>query len=98
MKNSAGIAPRENKASLKEKSSLEINQKHIRSYKKACQRIYLAETLFGPAIQWLDEFALRFRDTQSKRNPISSNTEAPRLTKKTNDLEVRELYAGLKHV
>ncbi|MBC8555803.1 MAG: hypothetical protein H8D23_39830 [Candidatus Brocadiales bacterium] len=98
MKDSLGIKSQESGVSMKVDSSLKINPKHIRSYKKACQRIYLAETLFGSAIKWLDEFALRFRDTQAIRNPISSTTEAPRLTKKTNDLEVPELYTELKHV
>ncbi|HDH28344.1 MAG TPA: hypothetical protein ENH13_04355 [Euryarchaeota archaeon] len=93
-----GIKAQGNGIFVKDNSALLIHPKHIRSYKKGCQRIYLAETLFGSAIQWLDEFALRFRETQTNRNPTSSSTEAPRLTQKVNDLAVQDLYTGLKHV
>ncbi len=89
---------KESRICLKADSSNKMNPKYMRPYKKICQRIYLAETLFGSAIDWLDEFALRFRSTQAKRNPISSTTEAPRISKSMSDLDVQELYAGLKHV
>jgi len=79
-------------------SRLTADSKHKISYKKACQRIYLAKTLFDIAIKWLDAYALRFRDTQKVRNPISTSMEAPRLTTKVNDMDVETLYKGLKHV
>lgn len=63
-------------------SKLKIHPKHLRSYKKTCQRMYLASTFFQESLLWLDVYAARFRETQTSRNPISSSTEAPRLVEK----------------
>jgi hypothetical protein len=79
-------------------NELKIHPKHLRSYKKACQRMYLASTLFKESLLWLDAYAARFRETQASRNPISSSTEAPRLVAKKSDKSVNDLYFGLKHV
>jgi hypothetical protein len=79
-------------------NELKIHPKHLRSYKKACQRMYLASTLFEESFLWLDAYAARFRQTQANRNPISSSTEAPRLVAKKSDKSVSDLYFGLKHV
>jgi hypothetical protein len=98
MKDSLGLHSLNGGNYLNADSIFDIYPKHIRSFKKCCQRIYLAKTLFSDAIEWLDEFAQRFRNTQAKSNPISSCTEAPRLTNKTIDLDVKNLYVGLKNV
>lgn len=76
----------------------QVHPKHLRSYKKACQRMYLASTLFQESLKWLDKYSARFRETQVNRNPVSSSTEAPRLAARKNDIAVNELYFGLKHV
>lgn len=76
--------------------NLALHKKHVRAYMKSCQRIYLASTLFEDSLYWVDEYAKRFRDTQQNRNPISSSTEAPRLSAKGKDLSVKELYYNLK--
>ena len=65
---------------------------------KSCQRIYLASTLFQGALEWADGYAKRFRDTQQNRNPISSSTEAPRLSSKVNDVSIKDLYYNLKFI
>ena len=80
------------------RNELKIHPKHLRSYKKVCQRMYLASTLFEESLLWLDAYAARFRETQANRNPISSSTEAPRLVTKKNDKLVNDLYFGLKHI
>lgn len=77
---------------------LNIHRKNIRAYKKACQRIYLASTLFQEALEWVDGYAKRFRDTQQRRSPISASTEAPRLVSKAKDMSVKMLYSNLKYV
>jgi len=75
-----------------EKGSFSAHKKLIRSYKKACQRMYLSETLFSDSLAWLDYYAKRYRDTQSNRNPVSSSTEAPRLVDGKIDETVGVLY------
>lgn len=79
-----------------EESHLKLHKKHLRAYMKSCQRIYLASTLFQGALEWADGYAKRFRDTQQNRNPISSSTEAPRLSSKVNDVSINDLYYNLK--
>jgi hypothetical protein len=78
--------------------SLKINSKHLLSFKKACQRMYLAHTLFKESIIWLDKYSARFRETQANRNPISSSSEAPRLVAKNSDMSIEELYFSLKNI
>ncbi|MBE9112832.1 hypothetical protein IQ273_25925 [Nodosilinea sp. LEGE 07298] len=81
-----------------EESHLKLHNKHLRAYMKSCQRIYLAATLFQGTLEWADGYAKRFRDTQQSRNPISSSTEAPRLSLKVNDFSIEELYYNLKFI
>ncbi|MBE9140307.1 hypothetical protein IQ254_24435 [Nodosilinea sp. LEGE 07088] len=80
------------------KNNLNLHKKHLNAYMKACQRIYLASTLFQRSLEWADDYAKRFRDTQQSRNPISSSTEAPRLSLNDNDMSVQELYYNLKFI
>ncbi|OGU16786.1 MAG: hypothetical protein A2076_07165 [Geobacteraceae bacterium GWC2_53_11] len=77
-----------------------IPQTHHRlmSFKKACQRIYLAKLIFSKCLIWIDEYALRFVDTQRSRNPISSSSEAPRLVKINSDMDIEYIYRRLKMV
>jgi hypothetical protein len=81
-----------------ENVKLNVHKKNVRAYMKACQRIYLASTLFEEALDWVDGYAERFRETQQKRNPISSSTEAPRLVSKPKDIPVKVLYSNLQYV
>lgn len=82
----------------RKESKLKLHKKHLNAYMKACQRIYLASTLFQRSLEWADSYAKRFRDTQQIRSPISSSTEAPRLSSNANDMSVQELYYNLKLV
>ncbi|TOR04462.1 hypothetical protein CGG82_25350, partial [Vibrio parahaemolyticus] len=73
-------------------SPLNQDLKHFRGYKKVCQRIYLASCLFDDSLTWINRYADRFKETQSRRNPISSTTPAPRLINDYDDLSITEIY------
>jgi hypothetical protein len=83
---------------IKEEPHIITKSKHLLSFKKCCQRFYLAETLFEETIKWIDDFVTDYQVAQSTRSPISTTTEAPRLVRKTIDLSVKELYFKLKNV
>ncbi|WP_261928170.1 hypothetical protein, partial [Vibrio aestuarianus] len=73
-------------------SPLKQDFKHFRGYKKVCQRVYLASCLFDDSLTWINRYADRFKETQSRRNPISSTTPAPRLINDYDDLSITEIY------
>ena len=100
IKNAIGLDEKGRMLLLKRKrNNLKLRRKHLRAYMKACQRMYLASTLFQMSLGWVDSYAKRFRDTQQSRNPISSSTEAPRLSSNNNnDVPFEELYYNLKFV
>jgi hypothetical protein len=67
-------------------------------FSKAVQRIYLSKILFGPSFAWLDNEAKQYISQQSRRNPVSSTTPAPRHVPPAGDLDVTYIYRALKYV
>ena len=72
--------------------------KHLLSFNKATQRIYLSKVLFARSLAWLDCEAKQYIAIMHHRNPISSSRPAPRQTSPAGDLAVTYSYRNLKHV
>lgn len=72
--------------------------RQLLQFSKATQRIYLSRVLFGEALTWLDSKANEYIAVQGHRSPISSNSDAPRQSLQSGDLEVDYIYHNLKYV
>jgi hypothetical protein len=80
-------------------SPTEIKYSLLPSYAKAIHRIYLASTLFEPALSWLDSQSQIYISDRRTTNPRSATEPAPvyRPTIGT-PLSIAQIYKGLGYV
>ncbi|MCL2235278.1 MAG: hypothetical protein FWB98_02425 [Defluviitaleaceae bacterium] len=80
-----------------------INRKHtvttincskaaLSNYFKVLQRLKVATLVFGSIFEELDVRAVRYIETQSRRSPITTSTNAPRAFDSGLDHDFRDLY------
>ncbi len=72
--------------------------KQLVGFSKATQRIFLAETIFRPTLDWLDAHASTYVANAITRSPVSATTAAPRQTPPTPQLPLGQVYGGLRHI
>lgn len=74
------------------------NSRRLLQFCKVIQRLYLAKTIFAESLNWLDIEMASYIANVSTRSPISSSTQAPRQIPSTVELDLDEVYAGLKNI
>lgn len=72
-----------------------IKDKALFAFCKATQRVFLAQSLYGNALAWLDAKCASYIAAMYARNPISSTTPAPRLNVAGPDIAVYDVYSAL---
>ena len=67
-------------------------------FSKAVQRLYLAESLFREALDWVDAEARTYLARPMHAGSVSATTPVPRHGASTPDLDLATIYANLRYV
>jgi hypothetical protein len=67
-------------------------------FSKAVQRLYLAESIFRPALDWIDARARAYVAAPIHIGTVSATTPAPRHGHPNPDLDLARIYANLRYV